>query len=102
METTAIGSTCSGKDVCFFVFKNRKNKWKLYLFYNGILIKKIKIEDNEAPASNVYFITVIGKKSVFGSNLVKIAVRPRVLLDNNEKDKKTYWGVVFEKGVNIE
>lgn len=86
----------------FFVFKNRKNKWKLYLFYNGILIKKIKIEDNEAPANNVYFITVIGKKSVFGSNLVKIAVRPKVLLDNNEKDKKTYWGVVFEKGVNIE
>lgn len=88
--------------MCFFVFKNRKNKWKLYLFYNGILIKKIKIEDNEAPANNVYFITVIGKKSVFGSNLVKIAVRPKVLLDNNEKDKKTYWGVVFEKGVNIE
>lgn len=88
--------------MCFFVFKNRKNKWKLYLFYNGILIKKIKIEDNEAPADNVYFITVIGKKSVFGSNLVKIAVRPKVLLDNNEKDKKTYWGVVFEKGVNIE
>lgn len=84
------------------MFKNRKNKWKLYLFYNGILIKKIKIEDNEAPADNVYFITVIGKKSVFGSNLVKIAVRPKVLLDNNEKDKKTYWGVVFEKGVNIE
>lgn len=84
------------------MFKNRKNKWKLYLFYNGILIKKIKIEDNEAPANNVYFITVIGKKSVFGSNLVKIAVRPKVLLDNNEKDKKTYWGVVFEKGVNIE
>ena len=84
------------------MFKNRKNKWKLYLFYNGILIKKIKIEDNEAPADNVYFITVIGKKSVFGSNLVKIAVRPKVLLDNNEENKKTYWGVVFEKGVNIE
>lgn len=84
------------------MFKNRKNKWKLYLFYNGILIKKIKIEDNEAPANNVYFITVIGKKSVFGSNLVKIAVRPKVLLDNNEENKKTYWGVVFEKGVNIE
>jgi hypothetical protein len=25
-----------------------------------------------------------------------------VLLDNDEKKKRTYWGVVFEKGVNVE
>lgn len=77
-------------------------KWKLYLFYNGILIKTLRINKEEAPADNVYFIRVIGKKNIFGSNSVFLAVRPKVLLANDEKNQKTYWGVVFEKGVNIE
>lgn len=84
----------------FFMFK--KDRWKLYLFYNGMLIKKVRINKEEAPADNVYFIRVYGKKSMFGSNVVSIAVRPKVLLDNDEKKKRTYWGVVFEKGVNVE
>jgi hypothetical protein len=84
------------------VFKKIDDKWKLYLFYNGILIKKVKIKKEEAPADNVYFIRVYGKKSIFGSNVVSLAVRPKVLLDNDENKKRTYWGVVFEKGVNIE
>lgn len=84
------------------MFKKIDDKWKLYLFYNGILIKKVKIKKEEAPADNVYFIRVYGKKSIFGSNVVSLAVRPKVLLDNDENKKRTYWGVVFEKGVNIE
>jgi hypothetical protein len=84
------------------VFKKIDNKWKLYLFYNGMLIKKVRINKEEAPADNVYFIRVYGKRSMFGSNVVSIAVRPKVLLDNDEKKKRTYWGVVFEKGVNVE
>lgn len=86
----------------FFVFKKIDDKWKLYLFYNGMLIKKVRINKEEAPADNVYFIRVYGKKSIFGSNVVSLAVRPKVLLDNDENKKRTYWGVVFEKGVNIE
>ena len=84
------------------MFRKIDNKWKLYLFYNGMLIKKVRINKEEAPADNVYFIRVYGKKSMFGSNVVSIAVRPKVLLDNDEKKKRTYWGVVFEKGVNVE
>ena len=86
----------------FFVFKKIEGKWQLYLFYNGILIKKVRINKEEAPANKVYFIRVYGKKKLFGSNIVSLAVRPKVLLDNNEEKKKTYWGVVFEKGVNVE
>ena len=82
--------------------KIKSDKWKLYLFYNGMLIKKVRINKEEAPADNVYFIRVYGKKSIFGSNVVSLAVRPKVLLDNDEKKKRTYWGVVFEKGVSIE
>lgn len=80
----------------------KKDRWKLYLFYNGMLIKKVKINKDEAPADKVYFIKVYGKKSIFGSNIVELAVRPKVLLDNNENKRRTYWGVVFEKGVSIE
>ena len=80
----------------------KKDRWKLYLFYNGMLIKKVKINKDEAPADKVYFIRVYGKKSIFGSNIVELAVRPKVLLDNNENKRRTYWGVVFEKGVSIE
>ena len=78
------------------------SKWKLHLFYNGIKIKTLKIGEQEAPADNVYFIKVWGKKNVFGSNFVEIAVRPKVLLHTDDKHKQTYWGVIFEKGVNIE
>ena len=80
----------------------KKDRWKLYLFYNGMLIKKVKINKDEAPADKVYFIRVYGKKSIFGSNIVELAVRPKELLDNNENKRRTYWGVVFEKGVSIE
>ena len=80
----------------------KKDRWKLYLFYNGMLIKKVKINKEEAPADKVYFVKVYGKKSIFGSNIVELAVRPKVLLDNNENKRRTYWGVVFEKGVSIE
>lgn len=80
----------------------KKDRWKLYLFYNGMLIKKVKINKEEAPADKVYFVRVYGKKSIFGSNIVELAVRPKVLLDNNENKRRTYWGVVFEKGVSVE
>lgn len=83
----------------FFVFKK---KWKLNLYYNGMKIKTIKISSDEAPADNVYFIKVFGKKNLFGSNYVELAVKPKVLLQTNDKIKQTYWGVIFEKGVNVE
>lgn len=82
------------------MFKD-KNKWKLYLFFNGKLIKKIKIDENEAPADNVYFVRVIGKKDLFGSFISTVAVRPVRLLKNDEENKSTYWGVGYEIGVDI-
>lgn len=99
MNSSRIRRHISERMCVFLVFKN---KWKLYLFYNGILIKKLRISEDEAPADNVYFIRVIGKKNIFGNNIVSIAVRPKILLDNKEDKKKTYWGVVFEKGVSVE
>ena len=76
-------------------------EWKLYLYYNGVLIKTIKIDENEAPAENSYVINVWFKKQLFGNNKVGLIVRPKILLKNDDINKKTYWGVVLEKGLEI-
>ena len=78
-----------------------KKKWTLYLYYNGLLIKKLKIGENEAPGENNYEINVWFKKQLFGSNKVNIIVKPVRLLKNNEKEKKTYWGTILDNGIEI-
>lgn len=81
--------------------KENKNKWTLYLYYNGVLIKKLKIDEQEAPANNNYVINVYFKKNLFGSNRAGIIVRPIRLLRNDEKNKKTYWGTTLDTGIEI-
>ena len=78
-----------------------EKEWTLYLYYNGILIKKIKIDEDEAPAENSYAINVYFKKHLFGSNIVGVIVKPIRLLKSDEKNKKTYWGTTLEKGIEI-
>lgn len=85
--------------MCFFVVKKDK-KWKLYLFYNGILIKKIKLKDNENIQQPRY-IRVIGHKEIFNKWLVGVMVTPIKLLKTDEVNKITYWGVIDEKGEEI-
>lgn len=79
----------------------KKNKWKLYLYYNGILVKKIRIDENEAPAQNSYVVNTYFKKKIFGSNKAGVILRPIRLLKNDEKNKKTYWGTTLETGIEI-
>jgi len=81
--------------------KKRNKKWTLLIYFNGILLKKIKINEDEAPRENSYAINVWFKKQIFKSNKVNIVVRPTVLLKNDEKNRKTYWGVVLEEGLEI-
>lgn len=80
---------------------NFKKKWTMYLYYNGVLIKKLKIDENEAPHENDYVINVWFKKQLFRSNKVGLIVRPKVLLLNDEEHKKTYWGVILEEGIQM-
>ena len=77
------------------------DKWKMYLYYNGIHIKTIKIDKNTAPNENSYVINVWFKKQLFGNNKVGVIVRPSKIIKNDEKNRKTYWEVVFEKGIEI-
>ena len=80
-------------------YKRRKDRWTLYLYFNGMLIKKLKIDKNEAPAENTYCITFKNKNIYKGKQT--IIVRPIRLLKNDEKNKKTYWGITNELGVEI-
>ena len=77
------------------------NKWTLYLYYNGLLIKKLRVNENEEPAKNTYAINVWFKKQLFKGNKVNVVVKPVVLLKNDESKRKTYWGVVLEEGIEI-
>ena len=80
----------------------RKNdKWKMYLFYNGIHIKTIKIGKNTAPSENTYVIDVWFRKQLFANNKVKIIVRPTKIIKNDEKKRRTYWEVVLEQGIEV-
>ncbi|MEE1156172.1 MAG: hypothetical protein U0K80_02040 [Methanobrevibacter sp.] len=81
--------------------KHKKKKWELYLYYNGVLIKKIKIDENEAPAQNSYAIRVFFKKKLFGNLIAGVVVRPIRLLKNDEKSRKTYWGTTLETGLEV-
>lgn len=71
----------------------------MYLFYNGILIKKIKIADYKDLDS--VFIRVVGHKSLFGSHLVGLVVKPVKLLKTDEKHKKIYFGTSLEMGADL-
>lgn len=79
--------------------KRRNDHWTLYLYYNGLLVKKLKIDKNEAPNDNSYCITIRNKNIYKGRT--SIIVRPVRLLKNDEKHKRTYWGITHELGVEI-
>jgi hypothetical protein len=76
-------------------------KWKLYLYLNGVCIKKIRINVNEAPKDHVYIVNVWFKKQFFKSNKVKVIVRPTKLIYTDEKRKETHWEFKYEEGIDI-
>ena len=89
----------------FFMFEKIKNKllnnkWTLYLFFDGYLIKKVKIDPNIEITKQVLLIKVHGFKTLFGKNNIALMVRPIRLLKTDVDKRKTYWGVGFEKGVD--
>lgn len=76
-------------------------RWSLYLFYDGILIKKVKITEDTIIKEQVLNINVHGHKNLFGKNNITLMVRPVKLLKTELDKKRTYWGVIFEKGVDV-
>ena len=79
--------------------KNKKDRWTLYLYYDGMLVKTLKIDKDEAPVDQTYCITIRNRNLYKGK--VSVIVRPIRLLKNDEKHHRTYWGVSHELGVEI-
>lgn len=75
-------------------------KYKLYLYLNGICIKKIKINVNENPKDHVYPITIWFKKQFYKSNKVKTIIRPTRLIYTDEKKRETHWEFKYEEGID--
>lgn len=78
-----------------------KKNWTLYLYYDGILVKRVRIYENEAPIHNSYVVRVWGKKHLFGSNIATVILRPVELLKNDEERQRTHWGAIHERGVEM-
>ena len=81
--------------------KWKHRKWKLYMYYNGVHIKTIKIKENTAPTELTIPITVWFRKQLFANNKVGIIVRPVRIIKNDEDKNKTYWEVILEQGVEV-
>ncbi len=64
----------------------RKKRWDLYLYYNGIFIKRVKIDDIDdiKPMS----INILGHKELFGRAKIKAVISPVKLLLTEESKKK--------------
>ncbi len=49
----------------------KKDKWKMYLYYNNQFIKKVYRDENFELRDGVFIIRVFFKKHLFGSNNIK-------------------------------
>lgn len=78
-------------------------KWNLYLYYNGVKIKKIKVYKDklEDLKNQKYMIKVYFKKQLFNSNIVEIIVSPVVVLHTDDKKRIVCVGVVIEPGTRL-
>ena len=78
-----------------------KKTWKLYLYYNGILVKKVKINEDTKPNEENYAVRVFFKQQLFKNIVASVVLRPVRLLKTDEKKKKTYWGCTMETGSEV-
>lgn len=78
-----------------------KKQWKLYLYYNGVLIKKVKINEDEMPNENSYPVRTYFKHQLFKNIVASVVVRPVRLLKTDTKKKRTYWGCTMETGIEV-
>ena len=66
----------------------KKDKWKIYLYYQNRLLKKIYVDDSFKPLDEIYVIRVWFKKYLVGTWFTKVVVRSKALkfTDNDKKE----------------
>lgn len=68
----------------------RKDKIKLYLYYQNRFIKKIYVKEDIKPMGEIYVIRVFFKKFVLGSWNTKVVVEPIGLKYSNAAKKELH------------
>lgn len=78
-----------------------RNKWKMYLYLNGVCVGKVRIKSDEDPSKNIYVVDFWFKRQIFKSIHVKSVIHPTKLLFTDEKKHKTHWNFEYEKGTEV-
>ena len=79
----------------------KKDKWTLFIYFNGQLIKKIKVDENFKPMENFYYITVKGFKHMFGKRKVSLLFQyDKYKMTNNDK-KQVHIEVKINEGSDV-
>ena len=78
-----------------------KKKYKVYLYYNNQCIKKVKVKEDFSLMNDVFIISVIGKKHLFGSNYVKVICKFYKLKYQDDKKRIMHCEVMLYNGREV-
>ena len=77
----------------------KKNKWKVYLYLNNRLIKKLYVSEEFKPLEEIYVIRVYFKKYLMGTWNTQIVCQPRALKFTNNDKKEIHIEVEMFGGI---
>lgn len=77
----------------------KKDKWKVYLYYQNRLIKKLYVDEDFQPLDEIYIIRVYFKRYLMGTWNTQIVCQPRALKFTDNKKKAIHIEVSLFEGV---
>ena len=77
----------------------KRDKWKVYLYYQNRLIKKLYVEESFQPLDEIYIIRVYFKKYLMGIWNTQIVCQPKALKFTNNEKKEIHIEVSLFEGV---
>ena len=77
----------------------KRDKWKVYLYYQNRLIKKLYVNEDFQPLDEIYIIRVYFKKYLMGTWNTQIVCQPRGLKFTDNKKKAIHIEVSLFEGV---
>lgn len=77
----------------------KRDKWKVYLYYQNRLIKRLYVEESFQPLDEIYVIRVYFKKYLMGIWNTQIVCQPKALKFTNNEKKEIHIEVSLFEGV---
>lgn len=77
----------------------KRDKWKVYLYLNNRLIKKLYVSEEFKPLEEIYVIRVYFKKYLMGTWNTQIVCQPRGLKFTNNDKKEIHIEVEMFGGI---